>query len=251
MFRGWVCGALLGLAYASAAVASEANSYNAKFSLGYHYSSGSYGGTDTTEIAYVPFLARAGFGPWSATITVPYLRISGPPVVIDGIQTVGGESDGLGDILARASYTVLPRAEWMPFIDLITRLKFPTASRGDGLGTGEFDYGFEVEFSQTIDRFTPFIMGGYRILGSPPDSNLRNVAVASAGGTYRALDSVNLGLFVDYREAASAQSGTRLDLVPFLSWKITSHWSVDVYATAGLADGSPDVGTGMQLGWSL
>ncbi len=240
------------MAYASAAVASAASPYNAKFSLGYHYSAGSYGGTGTTEIAYIPFIARADVGPWSAAITIPYLRISGPPVVTgEGVQTIGGESDGLGDILTRASYTVAPQADWMPYVDIIGRIKFPTASRADGLGTGAFDYGFEIAVSKPFERFTPLVTGGYRILGSSPDNKLRNVGIASVGGIYRLLDSVNVGLFADYREAASAASGTRLDLVPYLSWKISPHWSVDVYATAGLAEGSPDAGTGLQIGLSL
>lgn len=220
--------------------------------MGYHYSTGSYDGSGTTEIAYVPLILRGDIGRWSAMLTVPYLRISGPPVVTgDGVQTTGGESDGLGDILARLSYTLLPVTDWMPFIDLIGRVKFPSASRSDGLGTGELDYGFEVELTQAMGSLTPFVTAGYRILGNPPGSSLHNVALASLGATYALIEEINVGLFTDYREAASADSGMRLELIPFASWRITPQWSADFYVSAGLASGSPDVGTGLQIGWAL
>lgn len=229
----------------------SALSYRGRLSLGYHFSTGKYGASDSTEISYVPLVARADVGNWSLAVTVPYIRISGPSVVIDGVQTVDGEADGLGDISARTSYLLQPFYAWMPFIDLIGRIKFPTASRSDGLGTGEFDYGLEVELSKRIGPFTPFAVGGYRVLGSPPGSTLRNVAVASLGSTYSLTDSLPLGILLDYRDAASAASSTRLELVPFLAWKISPHWSIDFYTSAGLAQGSPDVGTGLQIAYSL
>src|SRR5207247_246022 len=129
-------------------------------------------------------------------------------------------------------------------------IKFPTASRGDGLGTGEFDYGLESEFFWSAGRFTPFAAVGYRFLGSPPDTHLDDVVVASAGAIYRIIDPVQAGLYPDYRQSPSASVGERLDLSPFGSWQIDQHWSVDLYASAGLATGSPDAGTGLQLVYS-
>lgn len=236
------------------ALAQEAPSepsYRARFSLGYHFSTGKYGASESTEISYIPLVARADFGAWSLAVTVPYIRISGPSVVIDGVQTVDGEAGGLGDISTRASYLMQPRYEWMPFVDLIGRIKFPTASRSDGLGTGEFDYGLEIEVSKRLGSFTPFAVAGYRILGSPPGSTLRNVALASVGSTYALLDTLPVGILLDYRDAASAASSTRLELVPFLSWKLSAYWSMDFYTSAGLAQGSPDVGTGLQIAYNL
>jgi len=65
-------------------------------SLGYHYSSGTYGGASTTEIAYIPLTAKAEVGRWSVQAAVPYLRISGPAGVAEGpsgpIQTKSGQS---------------------------------------------------------------------------------------------------------------------------------------------------------------
>jgi len=223
--------------------------------LGYHYSSGTYGTSDTTEIMYVPLTATAEIGRWSVQTTIPYLRISGPAGFVQGpngpIQTTSGTADGLGDILARGSYLLPSDTRWIPFIEFIGRVKFPTASRSAGLGTGEFDVGFETEFSWAVRRFTPYVNVGYRYLGSPPGFELNNVVVASVGGLYRILDPLNIGLSLDYRQAASSSTGERLELVPFATWKIDTRWSVDTYVSAGLANGSPDVGVGVQIGYTL
>lgn len=223
--------------------------------LGYHYSSGTYGTSNTTEIMYVPLTATAEIGRWSAQCTIPYLRISGAAGFVQGpngpIQTTNGTADGLGDILARGSYFLPSETIWMPFIELIGRVKFPTASKSAGLGTGEFDLGVETELSWALRRFTPFVDAGYRYLGSSSSLNLDNVFVGTVGGLYRILDPLNIGLLLDYRQAASASTGERLELVPFATWKVNPRWSVDLYVSAGLASGSPDVGVGVQVGYTL
>lgn len=226
-----------------------------KISLGYHFSSGNYGTSDTTDIAYIPLVTRAEWDRWTVELTIPYIRVSGSSSVVNGpagpVQTSGGDEDGLGDIVSRGLYTIPSRADWMPYIDLIGRVKFPTASRSKGLGTGEFDGGVETALTWVRGAFVPFVSGGYRVLGSSADVPLRNVWLASAGGMYQALDPLWAGLSLDYQQAASSTSGTLLDLVPFLSWRVTRHWSVDTYVSAGLTSGSPDVGVGLQLGYTL
>ena len=235
--------------------ATETLPWRFNLSLGYHYSSGTYGTSDTTEIAYVPLRAKAEIGRWSLQGTVPYLRISGPGGFVQGpsgpVQSKSGEFDGLGDILACGSY-ILPEATvWMPSVEVFGLVKFPTADRDKGLGTGKFDFGLETEFAWAIRKFTPFAAVGYRFLGSPPGTQLHDVFQGSVGGLYGVLDALDAGALLDYRQAPSSSVGERLEIVPFASWKVDRHWSVDVYTSAGLATGSPDVGVGLQIGYTL
>jgi hypothetical protein len=198
---------------------------------------------------------RAEVGRWSLQGTVPYLRISGPGGIVEGpdgpIQTAAGTSDGIGDILARGSYFRPSTSEWIPFCELVGLVKFPTASRSRGLGTGEFDFGIESELTWAVRGVTPFAMIGYRFLGSSPQTPLHDVVAAAVGGQYRVTEGINLGLLFDYRQAASATSGERMELVPFASFRVRGRWAVDLYASAGLADGSPDAGFGLQIGYIL
>ncbi len=252
------------------AAAGTSPAHQLKLSLAYHFSSGDYGYSENTEIGYVPLTARLDVERWRVQATIPYLSISGPAGFVEGpagpIATTSGTSDGLGDILVRCSY-VLVRApdpfsekgsgavsdhgSWIPGVELGGTVKFPTASESDGLGTGEFDFGLESGLWWTYGKVTPFGAVGYRFRGSPPGSHLRDVLLASVGGLYRFVDAFTAGFLIDYREASSSASDECVDVVPFATWKVTGNWSADLYVSAGLADGSPDAGVGLQLGYTF
>lgn len=253
----WLCaaGAALSVLLPSSGQAETQLYQRLKASLGYHFSSGKYGTTNRTDIGYIPLVARADVGRLSFELTIPYIRISGPATFVNGpvgpVQTGGGNEDGLGDITSRGSYTFLSRTDWMPFVELIGRVKYPTADRDRGLGTGRFDAGFETELVWVVRRWVPFLGGGYRFLGSSPDIPLDNVWSGWTGAMYHLMDPLWVGLQLDYRQAANASSDERLDLVPFVSWRLGEHWSIDPYLSAGLADGSPAIGVGLQLGYTF
>lgn len=237
--------------------------WRVKASIGYHYSIGDYGLSSSTEIHYVPLVVTADVERWRLQLTLPYLNISGPPGIIEGpdgpIQTTDGTSGGLGDLLLRGSYLLpierlLPERwasqPWVPFFDLIGLVKFPTASRSEGLGTGEFDFGIEGELLWVVGKLMPFASLGYRFLGSPPGTHLDNVLVASVGAQYRLLTALSAGLLVDYRQAPTPQTGEQLDIVPYVYWLFVPPWTLEGYVSAGLADGSPDAGVGIQVGYT-
>ena len=129
-------------------------------------------------------------------------------------------------------------------------IKFPTASRSQGLGTGEFDFGVDADLTWTFGRFAPFVSAGYRILGSPPGTHLDDVFAGTIGSLYRIWPSLSAGALLDYRQAPTPSTGQRLELVPYTSWVIVQPWSLDSYVSIGLANGSPDVGVGTQLAYT-
>jgi len=234
-----------------------------KASIGYHFSTGDYTGSETTDIQYVPLVVTTDIDGWRIQGTIPWLYISGPPGIIDGpngpIQTTNGTSNGLGDLLLRASYLLpverlLPPdasvPAWLPYVELAGLIKFPTASRSQGLGTGEFDFGIDSDLTWNVGRFSPFLSAGCRILGSPPGTHLKDVFTGSIGSLYRLWPSFSVGALLDYRQAPTASTGQRLELVPYLSWALAPPWSLDSYVSIGLSNGSPDVGVGTQLGYT-
>ena len=111
-----VCAAsALGLLAAGAAVGEEGT---LTLYGGADYSTGKYGSSQGTDISYFPVIAKYERGRFTAKVTIPYLRITGPGNVIgfDGVIVVPlppgtapprRTASGLGDVIAAASYTVL------------------------------------------------------------------------------------------------------------------------------------------------
>lgn len=226
--------------------------------LGYHYSSGDYGDREETQIMYVPLIIRGDIDAWTLELTLPFIYIRGPSGILGVVDSNQNPNDddiesnqGPGDILLSAAYTLWPWWERMPFLTATARIKFPTASENDGLGTGEFDYYVSGQAIWTAGDITPFIEIGYESLGDSSDVNLHDAVRVSSGLSYQLIDPLTAGISLDYGSPTSSSAGQRIDLVPFLSWTFLPSWSLAAYGSAGLASGSPDVGVGVQLSYNI
>ena len=241
------------------------------FSLGVgaDYSSGDYGEDVTTEITSVPVTAKYVTGAWTWKASLPWLRVSGDADVIPGLGRVandnpngrgrgngngnGGSPDpvedrtddttsGIGDLRLSATYafdTGTPLGA-----DLTANVKIATADEDKSLGTGENDYGFAVDLYRDFDGAMLFGGASYMMLG---DSEFIDVdAVAGANfGVSRRVGSGSLGLMYDWRQAASDDSDDRSELIGFYGFQAGIDGRMQLYATGGLSDGSPDWGAGL------
>jgi hypothetical protein len=225
---------------------------------GFDFSTGDYGESSATDIWYVPLTLRYERGPWTGRLTVPYLRITGRGDVVGGLggAEVVGSSDGpretdagLGDIVAGLTYAIEPRSPWFPFIELTGRVKFPTASRARGLGTGEFDYSVQLDVSESFGSATPYLMVGYRFVGNPPGSDLHDTVFSSLGVAYRIVRGLTVGLSYDWRQTASRRLGDVHELSPYVSWRMSEHVTLGPYAVVGLSRAAPQYGVGLQIGY--
>lgn len=227
-------------------------------SLGYHFSSGDYGDSKSTDIHYVPLIVRGDLEQWSMELTLPFIAIRGPQGIFGVVDPNSTSNDddieskeGQGDILLSLAYTLWPWWERMPFLTALGRVKFPSASESDGLGTGEFDFYFSGQAIWAAGDYTPFIELGYEALGDSSQVNLRDAARLSTGLSYALFDPLDIGMSFDYGSPTSSSAGQRIDLVPFINWTVAPAWSFAAYGSAGLASGSPDVGVGVQLSYDI
>ncbi len=220
-------------------------------SSGFDFSTGDYGSSGTTQIAYAPFSVKYARDPFVVKLTIPYIRITGPGNVVgvDGVLIAGGTAkretnDGLGDVILSTGYVLAPLRPAWPYLEFTAKVKFPTASEKDRLGTGEFDETLQVEASKTFAAFTPFLTAGYRFVGNPPGSSLHDVLFSSVGFDYRFNASLDAGLTYEWRQTASRSVGDSQELSPYLSWKINSHVSLTPYAVFGLTRAATDAEIG-------
>jgi hypothetical protein len=260
----WV---LIAWLLAFAAGADEPSWYGGTFTLssGFDWSTGDYDDPEDTDILYVPLTVGYRWERFPVTpyrldelelrVTVPYLDVDGPGVLVDGVPVTdvavvdrGGQRDGLGDVLIRTTYRIFPPpGSRLPLLELTARVKAPTADRSDGLGTGEVDTTLEIGLAQRFGMLSVFASAGYRFVGDPPRGHLDDTVLASVGGSLRLAERFGAGLAYDWRQSATPGSDDLHELLPYAWFDLGEHLRVGPYAVVGLSDGSPDIGAGLQL----
>jgi hypothetical protein len=253
---GLLCGALL---VAHGALAAESDVWT--LGSGIHYNSGDYGTGTTTTILSVPLDIRYERAPWRLRISVPYIEIDGASSVIPGIGSVsngnprrrGGSAaaSGLGDVVASATYAAYYDRAAKLGIDLTGKIKFGTADADAGLGTGEHDLAALAEAFKTFGRTTFFAGIGHHWLGSSPFIRLDDVWSWSLGASYRIDQRDSAGLVYDGRERVSSAAQELSEITAFWSRNLDRAWKAQVYFLLGLADGSPDWGTGLSFAYGF
>lgn len=252
------------------------------FSTGVDYSRGDFDADAKTSVLYAPFTTQLAWGDWSFGATIPYIRIEGPGAVVGGgdtgvVVTCGQRrqrlglcpqaepsapqaavttAGGLGDLSFSAGY-LLPEAwtgTWL--VELQGRLKAPTASTRNGLGTGKVDYGIGVDIARGHGTVRPFINLGYRVLGdftyvNPATGEAQDVDFSN-GPTVSAGTSVVLGdntlLFsYDYARKTVDTASDSHSLYGGWTYHVGPHLDLTGYGAAGLSRSAPDFAVGLQI----
>ena len=226
-----------------------------KAGTGFDFSSGTYGATKSTEVLYLPVTLQAAKGPWTLKAVVPWVRVSGPATLIDGsaegsitVRNAGSVS-GLGDVGISVMYAVERFTPYGVFIDLTARVKAPTASFVQGLGTGAWDGAFQVDIAKTWGDFMPFATLGYRITGQPKGFALRDVIFGTLGLQYSWHERLATGVFYDVRRAAIKSAAAPQEGTAYINYRFSEDWSVNVYGVAGFSANSPSAGGGLMFSY--
>jgi len=233
------------------------------------YTSGSYGTDTRTNIFYLPFSVKRLFPDGDITLVIPYVSIEGTGAVrlVDGVgtrtsssqgggngtgkgkkvaetpQATASSSSGLGDVILRGRYYLVEETSSIPLIALTARVKMPTASADDGLGTGEFDEGLGVELTKKLSaRWRWFVDGGYTFIGDPEGVNFRNRWWYDIGAGYDVNQKWNLSLYYEeYRAVVTTVNNAR-DLFFTALFKPTSDLRSSGSLLVGLSNGAPNYG---------
>jgi hypothetical protein len=226
-------------------------------SAGIDYSTGKYGQTTSTDILSVPVTAKLEKNDWTLKLTVPWLEVTGPANVVEGVGAVRGRANarqtrsGLGDIVASVGRTVWDNPASGTAVDITGKIKFGTASAADGLGTGENDYSLAVEPSQRFGAVTAFGSLGYKLVGSPAGADLGDVVFGSLGGAVDVARDTPAGLEFSFQEPTSGTAESQADVTAFVSHRLGDQSKSQLYLVRGLADGSPDWGGGATVSYKF
>lgn len=241
---------LLFPAFPGMAVAQAAEKTTLSVSAGYNYSEGDYGQASDTKVHYAPVTFKLTRGEWALKLMVPYIRITGPGVVVGDVPVGAprpvGTEEGLGDITPSLLWTHRLN-RYGTTAELQGILKLPTADEDKRLGTGLADFTAQAGLIQPIGK--AYLNGniGRKFNGSNATFPLRDVWKYTVGGGYRLFDFTTVGFLYDYRERQSTGSENLSLLTGYISQTISPEWTVQLYGSAGFTDASPDSNIGLQF----
>lgn len=237
--------------------------------LSAYYSSGTYGTSSRTDITSVPLSIRRIFDDSDVTLVLPYLSVTGDcdVTLISGVPNQTGGTcptrtvtkngrpaqtrttstrttqSGIGDVLLQGRYYLLDEKGWLPTLAVLARIKFPTADRDRGLGTGEFDEKFGVQLSKSFtDKWIGFADLGYTFIGSPPGVELKNQWNYDLGLGYYLTPDLLASVSYEYWTAVVSGLQDPQDLYFDLSYKLSPAFRLNAGFLVGLSAGAPDYG---------
>lgn len=222
-------------------------------SSGIDFSSGKYGGQTATDVTYIPVTGKLETDDMLFKLTVPYIRISGPGNVVPNIgQAVNTSNavrtdEGLGDVVATTSYSLINSNTRGVVFDVTGKIKFATADKYKGLGSGANDYATEASVYKTLGQLSSFGTVGYKVFGPSLGYTLNNVFYGSIGLSNKVNDKTSMGLIYDYRQPTSTLSDAQKIWTLFLNNKIDTQWKTQTYLFNGKGTASPDFGGGFML----
>lgn len=225
-----------------AVTAGEKNTY---IGISGGYGTGDFGGETRTNLAYV--MVEAGYVGQSYEISaiVPYLFLSSG----DGSGQNGGMMNmtgGMGDIILKGSKSLVNSSDNGFTIDGTLSVKLPTASKEDGFGTGETDYGVFLDIGKQIDRLKISLMPGYIFTGSTSEQTYNDIEIYGIGAS-TVSGNTYFQVSYEYRTAFVPQTKDP----QFLNGNIY-HIFNDTFAlkgdvSFGLNKGAPDLGLKLGL----
>ena len=150
-------------------------------------------------------------------------------------------TSGIGDIILRGRYYIVEEKDWIPLIAVTGRLKLPTASASEGLGTGKMDEGVGMEVSKLLgDKWITFLDGGFNVIGRPDGLNLRNQWWYDVGAGYYVTKYLMTSVyFEEYRSLVSDSVNIR-DLFFGANYTASAAWRFNGGVTVGVSNGAPD-----------
>lgn len=224
-------------------------------STGASYSQRDEAGEPRTDYFRIPVSARLSNGRLRFSASTSYIRVKGPADVTgdddDGGDTPSsGDSEtrkGMGDLNLVTRY-LIPDEDLGGFeLDLMGRVKVPTASRRKRLGTGEVDYAMGAELSREIGSAEPFVSAQYRLNGDRPDQDYRNTVATSVGSSFRLSRRSRASLAWDYTQSRfSGRSGSHM-LDGGISTRLQRGLTLIGDAAVGLSKRAPDFRVGATI----
>ncbi|MDD5482393.1 MAG: transporter [Kiritimatiellae bacterium] len=169
----------------------------------------------------------------------------------NGAECIKSEN-GLGDLTLNAKWQFLEESKWIPRQAIVPAVKFPTANKDTGLGSGKIDYDLTWIASKSFtDKAGGHLNLGYSFIGAPADEDVGDIIHYGAALDYRLIDPLQwVGEIYAEKEL---MSGTD-HIIMFntgLRWFPLDGLMIDVAAGSHISSAGPDLTTAAGLTWEF
>ena len=222
-FTAACCAVLGALTFSPAAVAQPSAS------LGFDFSTGTYGGTNRTDTLSLPLGFTFTRGAFTGSLTTSYLRITGDGSYVPGLGAVGKllalrprtgllarrfataasslptvtTEQGLGDLIVNNSFQLPAFGPTAPTFRLGIETKLALANADHGLGSGENDYAPKFSFGLARDHWGCDLDLGYHFFGDPAGVDLRNGVFGTASGWFTTTPAASISVSLSAAQPTS------------------------------------------------
>jgi hypothetical protein len=220
--------------------------------VGADYSTGDYGASEDTDVWAIPMSLRYRTGAWRFGVSTSWLRVTSPNTVDADGNFIGSggrrtTEEGMGDIHLSAAYALLDDRDYLVGLDVIGKVKLPTADEDKFLGSGKADYGLNLEIFKAINHWTPYWNVGYKWKGDPSDINYKNVWSTSLGFDYKVNRDLIVGVGYDWQQKITQFSQNAQEASAYANYYLNDKNKLNFYLLTGYSDASPDWGSGLVL----
>lgn len=163
-----------------------------------------------------------------------------------GFAGVDDQRSGFGDINIFASYSFDLGGGL--YLDPSVKLKLPTASLTQRLGTGEVDVTLATDLVQEVGPATFYIHGRRKFTGQPTGSTVRSTWGAGGGVSLSAGNGVAFGADYDWQQSAFLGRSASSEVSGWINFRLLDGVSLTTYAGTGLNANSADVFGGATIG---
>lgn len=265
----------LGLALVVLPARAHAEGLTYSLGLGFEVATGKYGTGTRTDSIYAPVTAAISSERFGFSLEIPYVYQSSsaantrlfagsgmhvmqmtPPSTSGG--TISGSStsssttsntnraqSGLGDIIAKAAYVLVPEGETMPRVRPYLQVKFPTGDQQSALGTGTFAEGGFLELSKQMGTWYSFAEAGYVVQQRSSVLDLKNYLSYDAGIGPVLGEKLLPMVILKGSTAPIAGSSDLLEVRLKLKYQFATQAGIEGYLSKGLTTNSPDYGGGL------
>lgn len=168
-----------------------------------------------------------------------------------GVECLNSES-GMGDLTLSAKWQFLSETTWLPRQAIVPQVKFPTANKERGLGSGKIDYDVKWIASKSFtEKMGGHVNAGYSFIGEPAGKDVGDIIHYGVALDYKITDPLQwVGEIYAEKEL---MSGTDQIIMcnTGLRWRAAEGLVFDAAAGSHISSAGPDITATAGLTWEF